>query len=240
MSGKWEQDPFERHQYRWFDGSRWTDRVADQGRISVDPVPSSPQRTARDDQSVGLIGGLAGVGAGYAVLVYLGIPSVVITIFVPPVGLIMCGLTIWLAVRAGRRVSRATHRGVVAASEHLARFFAEFRSYENKWGAWTPPNTDAPPRDGGGARGWSDTGRESRSNSGSSSFGGQPAPATPSAYEILGVAEGASPSEVRGAFHRLMLAVHPDRHMDKSPETRARMEDQAKVITEAYNAIKGR
>lgn len=44
--------------------------------------------------------------------------------------------------------------------------------------------------------------------------------------------------EVRAAFHKLMLAVHPDRHTDKSPEERARLEDQAKVITEAYNALK--
>jgi hypothetical protein len=35
----WHPDPAGRHQYRWWDGSTWTDRVADGGQDAVDPLP---------------------------------------------------------------------------------------------------------------------------------------------------------------------------------------------------------
>lgn len=191
-----------------------------------------------ENRPVGMIGGLAGIGAGYAVLVYLGIPSGVVLFFFPPVGILMCGLTIWLAVRASRKVSRATQRGVDAASARLARFLAEFRSYESKWGSWTPPDSDgASSGHRGSQQGEGRTGNGAgHGNSGG--FRGEPSSGMRSAYEILGVREGASQGEVKAAFHKLMLEVHPDRHMSKPPEERARMEDRAKVITEAYNALK--
>lgn len=34
----WERDPSGRHEYRYWDGSSWTDDVADQGITSVDPI----------------------------------------------------------------------------------------------------------------------------------------------------------------------------------------------------------
>ncbi|MFN8036723.1 MAG: DUF2510 domain-containing protein [Acidimicrobiia bacterium] len=34
---RWAADPSGRHQYRWWDGSRWTEHVADDGRPGVDP-----------------------------------------------------------------------------------------------------------------------------------------------------------------------------------------------------------
>ena len=34
----WYPDPMGRHEYRWFDGSDWSDQVASHGRQSVDPV----------------------------------------------------------------------------------------------------------------------------------------------------------------------------------------------------------
>ena len=37
----WEPDPTGRHQYRWWDGERWTDQVADDGVQAVDPVSST-------------------------------------------------------------------------------------------------------------------------------------------------------------------------------------------------------
>jgi len=50
--GSWRLDPTRRHQYRWWDGDRWTERVSDHGVRSVDaqtepgqngePLPSSP------------------------------------------------------------------------------------------------------------------------------------------------------------------------------------------------------
>ena len=40
----WESDPTGRHQYRWWDGERWTDQVADDGVQSVDPVSITEAR----------------------------------------------------------------------------------------------------------------------------------------------------------------------------------------------------
>jgi hypothetical protein len=34
----WHHDPSLRHQYRYFDGTRWTEHVNDQGRPGVDPI----------------------------------------------------------------------------------------------------------------------------------------------------------------------------------------------------------
>jgi hypothetical protein len=35
---QWAADPTERHQWRWWDGHRWTDHVADDGEAAVDPL----------------------------------------------------------------------------------------------------------------------------------------------------------------------------------------------------------
>jgi len=44
---QWAPDPTGRHEYRWFDGATWTDRVADHGEEAVDPVASAgPPQTA--------------------------------------------------------------------------------------------------------------------------------------------------------------------------------------------------
>ena len=242
MPASWERDPFGRNQLRWFNGYVWTEHVSNNGRVSVDPVSTGsnnpqndgldadksrrgdrssynpqPGKRKLDNKPVGIIGRLAGVGASYAVLVYLGIPSALITIVFPPLGILMIGLTFWLMVRASRRVSQATQRGVDAVSAQLARFFAELRAYENKWGAWTPPDSDDQSQNFGGNQRFDNA---------------------PSAYEILGVRDGASPNEVRAAYYKLIKELHPDRHVNKSPDERARMEDRAKVVTGAYNALK--
>ena len=44
----WEPDPTGRHQYRWWDGERWTDQVADDGIQSVDPVSATEAGLPRD------------------------------------------------------------------------------------------------------------------------------------------------------------------------------------------------
>lgn len=40
--GAWHNDPLGRHQYRYWDGSDWTDHVADKGVRSVDPMEAAP------------------------------------------------------------------------------------------------------------------------------------------------------------------------------------------------------
>jgi hypothetical protein len=41
-SGAWHPDPTRRSELRWWDGSRWTDHVATQGRVMSDPVVREP------------------------------------------------------------------------------------------------------------------------------------------------------------------------------------------------------
>lgn len=33
----WHTDPFGRHENRWWDGTRWTEKVRDGGRAGIDP-----------------------------------------------------------------------------------------------------------------------------------------------------------------------------------------------------------
>lgn len=47
-ASSWEPDPTGRHQYRWFDGEKWTDQVADDGVQEVDPVSFAEARLPHD------------------------------------------------------------------------------------------------------------------------------------------------------------------------------------------------
>jgi hypothetical protein len=40
---RWAADPTGRHQYRYWDGTAWTDQVSDNGAVSVDPPVASPE-----------------------------------------------------------------------------------------------------------------------------------------------------------------------------------------------------
>jgi len=42
----WAADPTGRHEHRYWDGNRWTDHVADQGRTTVDPIAADPASSA--------------------------------------------------------------------------------------------------------------------------------------------------------------------------------------------------
>ncbi|MCB1040528.1 MAG: DUF2510 domain-containing protein [Acidimicrobiales bacterium] len=44
----WYPDPMGRHEYRWFDGTQWTDQVSSHGRQSVDPVGGASPVPVRD------------------------------------------------------------------------------------------------------------------------------------------------------------------------------------------------
>ena len=44
---RWAPDPLGRHQYRYWDGTQWTEHVADNGVISIDPLTATAHRTGR-------------------------------------------------------------------------------------------------------------------------------------------------------------------------------------------------
>lgn len=46
-SGQWAPDPSGRHDLRYYDGTRWTEHVADGGVATVDPLPPSPTPTVQ-------------------------------------------------------------------------------------------------------------------------------------------------------------------------------------------------
>jgi len=58
----WYPDPMGRHEYRWFDGVRWTDQVSSHGRQSVDPVGGGPHVPTKDISDERLGKGLAKAG----------------------------------------------------------------------------------------------------------------------------------------------------------------------------------
>jgi hypothetical protein len=59
----WHPDPSGRHQHRFWDGTTWTDQVADNGVTGVDPLPAAPaQPTGAGVPSVPPVGGQAGGG----------------------------------------------------------------------------------------------------------------------------------------------------------------------------------
>ena len=57
-------------------------------------------------------------------------------------------------------------------------------------------------------------------------------------YSVLGVARGASKSEVSAAFRKEMLKHHPDTQAGASEAQKLRAVERSKLITEAYRKIK--
>ena len=55
----------------------------------------------------------------------------------------------------------------------------------------------------------------------------------PSHYQVLGVTRSASPSEIRRAYHRLALELHPDRHPTDRQGATARFER----VSVAYSVL---
>ena len=45
---RWSPDPLGRHQYRYWDGSQWTEHVSDDGVVSTDPPVAGPVPAAED------------------------------------------------------------------------------------------------------------------------------------------------------------------------------------------------
>jgi hypothetical protein len=61
------------------------------------------------------------------------------------------------------------------------------------------------------------------------------APATP--LQLLELADGASPDEVRRAYRRLARELHPDRHPDATPAEREALERRFTALHEAYRLL---
>jgi hypothetical protein len=56
-------------------------------------------------------------------------------------------------------------------------------------------------------------------------------------YELLGLAPGASPDEIRTAYRTLVQIFHPDRLSQFKPESRAFAEERMKGINQAYAVL---
>jgi hypothetical protein len=57
-------------------------------------------------------------------------------------------------------------------------------------------------------------------------------------YDTLGIGAFASPAEAEAAYHRLLLACHPDLHAAEGPEAVARAEARTREINDAIQAIR--
>ena len=62
----WYPDPMGRHEYRWFDGTQWTDQVSSHGKQSTDPMTAAPVTVVSDVKQEKITQGLdrAGVQVG--------------------------------------------------------------------------------------------------------------------------------------------------------------------------------
>jgi uncharacterized protein (AIM24 family) len=75
-AGSWQPDPEGRHEYRWWDGQRWTDQVSNRGQVSRVPMGGgpgggqpqggAPEPQAQVQQGGSAAGGQAPGGDGFA------------------------------------------------------------------------------------------------------------------------------------------------------------------------------
>ena len=133
VTSNWFPDPSRKHEYRYWDGSRWTAEVSDHGSVSEDELtggrfdpPGSGDRLARWALGVLIVGGAAALAATVVWGVWMkisstldeedrvrgwtavlrGLPTAVIAWAVPITAMV-------LAVRACRRGSVSLGRAVI-------------------------------------------------------------------------------------------------------------------------------
>lgn len=63
-------------------------------------------------------------------------------------------------------------------------------------------------------------------------------PAPPPPHEVLGVPRGASPAQVRRAYHERAKQYHPDRTAGLAPELQRLAEERMREINEAYRRLR--
>ena len=56
-------------------------------------------------------------------------------------------------------------------------------------------------------------------------------------YEVLGLAKGATPEEIKKAYRKLSLKWHPDKHVNDSEKEKKEAEEKFKEIAEAYAVL---
>jgi len=56
-------------------------------------------------------------------------------------------------------------------------------------------------------------------------------------YSILGVSKGVSQDEIKNAFRKKAIKLHPDRHVSKSEAERKQFEEQFQEVQKAYNVL---
>lgn len=127
--GQWRTDPSGRHQYRWWDGDGWTDRVSDRGVRSVDPtVEPAPantrptvRRKARLDLNPGGVVAILGGGAAIAgtflemAKIQLGPLSATATYWDSDHGKLVAGIAAGVVIVAILGLLRPAPNGLVVA-----------------------------------------------------------------------------------------------------------------------------
>lgn len=56
-------------------------------------------------------------------------------------------------------------------------------------------------------------------------------------YQVLGVSTRASKAEIKKAYHKLALKLHPDKHVSANTQEQKRRCEQFKVVGEAYSQL---
>ena len=57
-------------------------------------------------------------------------------------------------------------------------------------------------------------------------------------YDVLGIAPAATPDELKSAYRRLAMRLHPDRHAQDPPAERAQREAALRRLNEAYRVLR--
>jgi hypothetical protein len=89
--GSWRLDPTKRHQYRWWDGDEWTDKVSDRGVRAIDPYRPRVEHHGHAAQATTLPSVAGGPNYGGAAAL-VGAAVACVGVFVPMVTVSLAGI----------------------------------------------------------------------------------------------------------------------------------------------------